>query len=199
MIDGQTMKRRRGATLDAAILDAAWAELSSCGYTDFTFESVARRAATSRTVIYRRWDTRIGLATAAIAHHLRQNPLSVPDLGNVREELCLLLRRFADRAPPRLTRLLFEMGDDMVRANDSFLHERFREHPLSGIVARAVERGEIDPARLSPRVLKVPASLVVHEIVVTARPITDDAIAEIVDQIFLPLVRPRDVEARSTI
>lgn len=189
--------RRRGAALETAILDAAWMELSIRGYADLTFEAVARRALTSRAVIYRRWDTRIGLATAAIAHHTRQNPVLVPDLGNIRDELCLLLRKFADRAPPELIRLVFEMGGDMASAGDSFTHERFREPPLADVIARAIARGEIDATRLSPRILRVPMSLVLHEVAVTARPISDEAIAEIVDQVFLPLVKARDTGPQS--
>jgi len=180
--------RRRGIALEEAILDAAWAELASVGYAAFTFEAAARRAGTGKSVLYRRWPSRARLASAAIARELRQNPLSVPDLGNARDELCLLLRMFADRSPPRLLRLVFEMSEDMAAEQASFLDPGFQTNPLAAIVARAIARGEIDERRLSPRVLRMPLSLVVQEIIITIRPITDAAIAEIVDEIFLPLV-----------
>jgi hypothetical protein len=38
---------------------------------------------------------------------------------------------------------------------------------------------------------------VLHEIVVTVRPISDEAIAEIVDQVVLPLVSPTGGVCRS--
>ena len=57
--------RRRGATLEEAILDAAWAELIDHGYAEMTLEAVAKRAGTSRPVLYRRWPSRTKLATAA--------------------------------------------------------------------------------------------------------------------------------------
>lgn len=189
--DAEKTRRRRGDALEDAILDAAWAELAETGYSHFTFEAVVKRAATSRPVLYRRWPTRARLASAAIVRHTGENPITIPDLGNVREEMCLLLRKFADRAPPRLLRLLFEMGEDMAAEDASFAEERFQENPLQEVLDRAIGRGEIDKRRLTPRVLRTPLSLVLHEVVVTVRPISDDAIAEIVDQIFLPLVVPQ--------
>ena len=52
--------RRRGATLERALLDAAWEELQESGYARLTMERVADRAGTSRAVIYRRWRNRAG-------------------------------------------------------------------------------------------------------------------------------------------
>lgn len=186
----QPVRRRRGAALEEAILDAAWAELASVGYSNLTFEAVARRAGTSRPVLYRRWPSRASLASTAIIRHVKLNPLVVPDLGNVRDELCLLLRNFADRSPPRLLRLLFEMSEDMVAEKMNFMDERFRENSLDRVIERAVRRGEIDARRLTPRVLRIPLSLVLHDVIVTGTQISDEAIAEIVDQVFLPLVTP---------
>lgn len=190
MSTDNVMRRRRGAALEDAILDAAWAELAASGYSHFTFEAVAKRAHTSRPVLYRRWPTRANLASAAIALHVKQNQLVVPDLGDLRAELCLMMRKFADRSPPKLLRLIFEMNEDMAGENASFTDERFRDHPLKPVIERAIQRGEIDEHRLTPRVARVPLGLVLHEIMVTVRPVSDEAIAEIVDEIFLPLVRP---------
>lgn len=187
----QATKRRRGAALEDAILDAAWAELATVGYSGLTFEAVAKRAGTSRPVLYRRWPTRAGLSSAAIERHVKQNPMIVPDLGNVRDELCLLLRKFADRAPPKLLRLIFEMSDDMASERTSFLDARFQENSLKDVIERGVNRGEIDEQRLTPRVLRVPLGLILHDMVLTGKQISDQAISEIVDQVFLPLVMPR--------
>jgi AcrR family transcriptional regulator len=187
----QVATRRRGAVLEEAILHAAWAELSTQGYLNFTFEGVIKRAGTSRSVLYRRWPNRLSLATAAILRYIRANPISVPDLGNVRDELCLFLRKFSDRTPPQATRLLFEMNSDMTAVGDSFTHERFRENLLDEIIERGIARGEIDEKRLTRRIIRVPSSLVLNEIVVTSRGVSDEVIAEIVDHVFLPIVRPR--------
>jgi AcrR family transcriptional regulator len=185
--DTSVATRRRGAMLEAAILDAAWLELDECGYSAFTFESVARRAETSRPVLYRRWPTRIQLAFAAMRYHVRRNPVSVPDMGDVRSELYLLLRKFADRSPPRLTRLVFDMSEDMHQHSTRF--SDLRENPLGEVLERALARGEIDATKLVPRIAQLPTALVFNEIVITQQRVSDEAIRQIVDDIFLPLVR----------
>ena len=58
------------------------------------------------------------------------------------------------------------------------------------ILARAVERGEADPAKLTRRVRSVAVDLYRHDLLMTAAPLSDEAIVEIVDEVFLPLVRP---------
>src|ERR1700753_3922589 len=94
--------RRRGTALEDAVLHAAWAELVEQGYANMTLESVARRAGTSRPVLFRRWPSRIKLATAALARYFALNPIEIPDLGNFAAEVSLLLRRMSDRARPDL-------------------------------------------------------------------------------------------------
>jgi len=181
-------KRRRGTALEDAILDAAWKELEARGYSDLTFQAVADRAGTSRAVLYRRWPTKASIASAAIARHIQLNPVTVPDLGNFRDEMCLLLRRFSDRAPPRLLGIIFEMNQDMAAESTSFMDERFQDFPMKDVIERAIARGDIVKDRLTRRVVRLPFSLVVHEVVVTAKQISDEAIADILDQTFLPLV-----------
>jgi AcrR family transcriptional regulator len=183
------VKRRRGAALEDAILDAAWSELEARGYSDFTFQAVADRAGTSRAVLYRRWPTKASIASAAIVRHIKLNPITVPDLGNFRDEMCLLLRRFSDRAPPRLLGLIFEMSQDMAAEGTTFMDDRFQDFPMKDVLERALARGDIDKDRLTPRVVRLPFSLVMHEVVITVKPISDMAIAEIVDQAFLPLIK----------
>ena len=51
-------QRKRGAALEDAILEAAYAELSEVGYSAFSVEGVAARARTGKASIYRRWPTK---------------------------------------------------------------------------------------------------------------------------------------------
>src|SRR3546814_18291352 len=79
--------RRRGAELEAALLDAAWAELLGGGYSAFTIEGVAVRARPSRPVIARRWTSRGDLALAAFRHQLKHRTLNIPDESDNRPTL----------------------------------------------------------------------------------------------------------------
>jgi hypothetical protein len=61
--------------------------------------------------------------------------------------------------------------------------------PMQTLLSRAADRGEVDPSRITPRVATVAIDLLRHEMfVVGARP-TEATMAEIVDDVFLPLVR----------
>jgi AcrR family transcriptional regulator len=189
--------RRRGSRLEDAVLDAAWAELVDRGYPGLTLEGVAKRAGTSRPVLHRRWPSRTALATAALGRHIAQNPIAVPDLGSVRDEIRLLLRRMSDRARPDMIRLVFDMQKDLAdnQSNLADLRTQIRAQivepdVMQTILTRAVDRGEIAAARLTARIVSLPTDLARHEILMTFEPLTDEAINEIVDEIFLPLVHP---------
>ena len=187
--------RRRGVRLEDAILDAAWAELVERGYPGLTLEGVARRADTSRPVLHRRWPSRTALATAALGRHIAQNPIVVPDLGSVRDEICLLLRRMSDRARPDMIRLVFDMQQDLAEQHSSLAEMRAQLRAqivepdvMQTILGRAIDRGEIAAARLTPRIVALPTDLARHEVLMTFAPLSDQAIKEIVDEVFLPLV-----------
>lgn len=192
--------RRRGSRLEAAILDAAWAELVERGYPGFTLEGVAKRADTSRPVLHRRWPSRTKLATAAMARHFALDPIIVPDLGSLREEVTLLLRRVAARARPDMIRLVFDMQKDLADNQSNFADLRRQtggRGVIDSILERAIQRGEIDPGRLTPRIVSLPTDLARHEMLMTFAPLSEQALHEIVDEIFLPLVRPRDQRTSS--
>lgn len=192
--------RRRGAALEDAILDAAWTELMDHGYADMTLESVAQRAGTSRPVLHRRWPSRTRLATAALARYLALNPIEIPDLGSVGVEMSLLLRKLSERARPDLLRLFFDMTGDLADAKSSFADVRAEitnGRLIRTILDRAIARGEVDPDRLTPRIVGLPTDLARHEVLMTLKPLSDEVIREIVDEIFLPLVRRDRLPLRS--
>jgi len=196
--------RRRGARLEDAILDAAWAELVEQGYPGLTLEGVAKRAGTSRPVLYRRWPSRTALATAALGRHLVQNPIVVPDLGNIRDETCLLLRELSNRARPDMIRLIFDMQKDLMEKQTNLAEVRAHlraeivdSDVMQTILTRAIDRGEVIASRLTPRIVALPTDLARHEILMTFQPLSDAAIREIVDEIFLPLITATDERTSS--
>jgi hypothetical protein len=75
-------------------------------------------------------------------------------------------------------------------SNLSDVRRQFTDgEPLRGIMQRGIDRGEIDPDRLTPRIVTLPIDLARHEILMTLRPLSDEVIREIVEDVFLPLVR----------
>ena len=200
-----TVERRRGKVLEDAVLDAAWSELLEGGYARFTMEAVAARAHTSRPVLYRRWPNRADLAIAAIRHFMHQHPLKIPDTGNVRGDLIALLQQFSKERALFAAFISLQMGEYFSETNTSLADLRAsllqgNHSQLDGVLARGVERGEIDPSKLMPRIVSLPVDLLRHEVLMTLKPVPNAVIAGVVDEIFLPLVRSqtaRETKRRS--
>jgi hypothetical protein len=119
----------------------------------------------------------------------------VPDTGTLRGDVIELLRRAnRTRAPLGVQMILqlggyyAETGSGMADLREAFLSGR--SSAMDQILERAVGRDEVDPARLTPRVTAVPFDLYRQELLMTLKPVSDEVIASIVDEVFLPLVRP---------
>lgn len=190
------VQRRRGAALESAVLEAAWQELMEKGFAQFTLEGVAKRAETSRPVLHRRWPGRLPLATAAMGHHVSGHPIAVPDLGNLRAELRALMQQMSQRATPTMIRLFLSMSDALVEAGSSF--ETMRKQiiavePLTVVLQRSATRGEIDLARMPPRVASLPTEMVRLEVLNRMASMPDAAIDAFLDQIYFPLLQVHQV------
>ncbi|MGB6105613.1 MAG: TetR/AcrR family transcriptional regulator [Pusillimonas sp.] len=187
--------RRRGAGLDEAIIEAAWAELVEHGYAGLTMETVATRARTSRSVLARRWDGKAALAIAAIRHQLAKHPLNVPDRGSIRKELLEYLDRLSDLAP--LLGVIFSVSLNGVfsetYASPQALRQALNEGRVDNlglILRRAVERHEIDPAKLAAPIETLLNDLIRHHVLMNRSAPSKSLRAAWVDKIFLPLVQP---------
>ena len=192
----RTTGRRRGKALENAVLDAAWSELIGGGYAGFTMEAVAARARTSRPVLYRRWPNRANLAIAAVRHIMHKHPLNIPDTGKVRGDLIALLQQFSKERALFAAFISLQMGEYFSETNTSLADLRAsllqgNHSQLDTVLARGVDRGEIDRSKLTPRIASLPADLLRHEVLMTLRPVPKAVITEFVDDIFLPLVRPK--------
>ncbi|MFW0792528.1 TetR/AcrR family transcriptional regulator [Gordonia sp. CPCC 205515] len=198
ILEADRPRRRRGQELEDAILDAAWAQLAENGYAGFTIEAVAERAETSRPVIYRRFTDRADLAGAAIKHAMNRVPRDdPPDTGSLRGDLLAYLARANDHRGEIGSLLVAVISAYHAETGRSFAElreEAFGERAgrsMDMLFDRAVARGEADPARLTPRVRAVAFDLFRHDLMMTMAPLTEEAMAAIVDEVVLPLVTPR--------
>lgn len=186
--------RRRGGALENAILEAAWAELLDHGYARFTLEAVAKRARTSRPVLMRRWQNRADLAVAAIRDYNENNPIEVPDLGNVRAELILLLQKLVERGARTMTKVLLTMKDYFKETNSNIkdLQQKLGcKGEFQKVLERGFARGELDQTKMTPRISSLPLDLVRYEVIMTQKPVSSAVIADIIDKVFLPLTSNR--------
>jgi AcrR family transcriptional regulator len=191
---GTVQTRRRGAELEQALLDAAWEQLIAEGYEHFTIDTVAARARTSKPVLYRRWKTRDDLLRATVRHIGAASAPSIPDTGTLRGDLLALLASANSTTGNPVAALVSSMlgsyynqtGPTPAELREAFLSQR--GSVVEQVVNRAVERGEVDPARLTPRIIALPFDLFRNEMMMTLKPVPDHVLRQIVDDIFIPLV-----------
>jgi AcrR family transcriptional regulator len=186
-------QRRRGEELEAALLEAAWEELVEIGFARLTMESVAARARTGVAVLYRRWPNKDDLVLAAIHHYGVTRPVDIPDTGSLRGDMIALLGAisggrvaFAAVVSATFSGLLASTGLTPAEVRDKLLAGR----PIWShqVYQRARERGEIDLGSIPPVVLSMPFDLMRHDMLMTLKPIPQERVLAIVDDLFLPLV-----------
>ena len=189
----RTRQRRRGEELEAALLAAAWEELVEAGFAKLTMESVAARAKTGVAVLYRRWPNKSDLVLAAIQNYGTTHPVDILDTGSLRGDLIALLSgfssariSFATVVSAVFSGLLDSTGLTPAEVREKVIADR----PLSSeqIFIRAHDRGEIDLASIPPAVLTMPFDLMRHDMLMTYKPISEERVLAIVDDLFLPLV-----------
>lgn len=184
--------RRRGKVLEAAIFEVVLQELAEAGYVNFSIERVAARAGTSKPVIYRRWSTRAQLVYAALRAKRPVLSSEAPDTGTVRGDLMVILRSVSEMVDELSAEVIFGLIAELFHESDSSLfvelHER-NAKTMKEILIRGIRRGEIAAEKLTPRVSALPFDLVRYQLMVMRKPLSTQDIEEIVDRIFLPLVR----------
>ncbi|GFG95558.1 TetR/AcrR family transcriptional regulator [Mycobacterium timonense] len=189
-------RRRRGPALEEALLDAAWTELTERGYDELTIDAVAVRAGTSRAVLYRRWPNKQELALAAVAHEVAKDVVVAPDTGSLRGDAIALLRQANKVRVALVVPLVTRLGGFYQQTGSSLadletLVRGSRDDALEQAVQRAIDRGEIEPGQLTERIARLPVDLFRYEVLMTLRPLSDAAIEEIVDTVWLPLLDRR--------
>jgi AcrR family transcriptional regulator len=186
--------RRRGAVLEAALLDAAWDELQAAGYVGMTMEAVADRAGTSRAVVYRRWPTKAELVIAAQRRHQPLLSGQVPDTGSLRGDVLAALRRMSARVTETGTETVFGLLGDYLADPELFSRVQGQlltigPEVMATILERAAARGEVHLG-IGPQIATLPTDLFRNQLFLHRHPPSEEVITAIVDEIFLPLTQP---------
>jgi AcrR family transcriptional regulator len=194
-------QRKRGVALEDAIREAAYAELTEVGYSQFTVEAVAARARTGKASIYRRWPTKqalvldslcAGLPTArecGLASELYGEMSTADALRQVARAINGILSSPAGDA---IRAVKCEAAADPELARE--IDERFqapRRAALLDLLRRGVERGEVRPAAVCQLVADVLPAVLTHRVLVQRERITERDIVAIIEQIIIPLVEVR--------
>jgi AcrR family transcriptional regulator len=190
--DYRSRPRRRGEVLSAAIFEATLAELSEVGYSRLAMERIAARAGASKASLYKRWSNRAELVVGALQYQ-SVAPEPAPDTGNLRGDVLTLLCSAAARLDgvfgAAVRGLMAETLTDPDRTA-SLRPGMFtaRNRLMREILDRAVARGEIAPAAVTPRLIELAPALLDHHFLIHGAPIPDAVLTGIVDEILLPLL-----------
>jgi AcrR family transcriptional regulator len=196
-----TAQRKRGAALEDAILEAAYAELSEVGYNAFSVEGVAARARTGKASIYRRWPTKQELVLDTLCERLPTPQecgleMQLPDSMTTAEALRMIARKISgilsspSGAVMRAIKCEAVTDPELARAID----DRFqapRRAAMLALLERGVARGEVRPEAATAVVADVLPAVLTHRIVMQREPVTERVITAIMEQVLIPLIEPR--------
>ncbi|MGV0801409.1 TetR/AcrR family transcriptional regulator, partial [Mycolicibacterium elephantis] len=141
--------RPRDPRIDGAVLAATVDLLAETGYAGLSVDAIARRAATSKPAIYRRWPSKAHLVHEAVFPLGEATDL--PDTGSVAADVREIMRRTVavlttPAARAALPGLVGEMAADPTL--HAALLERFADilgRGLTDWLDAAVARGEVRP------------------------------------------------------
>ena len=191
-VERPVRRRRRGTAVEKAISDAVLVELAEVGFGRLTFESVAERAGTGKSPLYRRWPDTVSLVIDTL-EKLGADPAGYRRTGVLRDDVIGLtvhmtktlhgvkgeafrsLLGEAHRYPPLLARFMSQVLDPLFET-------------LTDLLDDAARRGEVPPERLTPVVLEVLHALIVKRALLDTHSPTKKDITEMVDQALLPLL-----------
>lgn len=183
------MARRTRERVEEAIAAAVRGELAERGYQGVTFEGVARRARTSKPVLYRRYSSRAEMVLRALGRSFGDEfPAGLPQ-RSLRDGLVVMLRfaleRFESIGGDNFRALIGE-ADQPILELFSGAMEMAERVLAEQVVAPAVARGELGPEPIAPEVFRVPFAVLREQVLFRTGPaMTLEGIA---DTICLPLL-----------
>ncbi|MGW6744625.1 TetR/AcrR family transcriptional regulator [Streptomyces sp. NPDC055025] len=189
--------RRRGPVLERAILEAALEQLSTVGWNGLTMEGVAAGARTGKAAVYRRWPSKEDLVADALQAGLPTLD-EAPDRGSVREdlyELCRLVRDSMFSRPGFALRSVLHECDAAGAERFQGLIIKWVIEPsyrlFGDVVKRGIQRGDVRPDATGALVCDVIPALMMFRSKVCGSEWTDGEIAEMIDQVMVPLLQAR--------
>jgi AcrR family transcriptional regulator len=177
----------------AAIRDATRAELADFGYAGVTYEGVARRVRTSKPVLYRRYRSRAHMVVDALPNlNWQPDDDAIAASQSLREELLALFGAVVDNfmaiGIDNYRSLIADADADLFNFLDAQV-TGLAERTIYPALARARERGEIGPHEISRRAATSIGVLLRDEMVFARNDVGPDTIAEMLDTVYLPLIK----------
>ncbi|BBY44151.1 TetR/AcrR family transcriptional regulator [Mycolicibacterium celeriflavum] len=181
---------------EAELLGVTLELLQEHGYDRLSLDAVATAARASKATLYRRWPTKAELVLAAFVEGTRHVAVD-PDTGTLRGDLLRLGQQISAHVSTHASTIravLMEISrSDTLAAT---LHAQFlsqRKALMSRVLARAVDRGEIESSAITEDLWDVLPGYLIYRSVLTGRAPTRRTIQDFVDNVLIPsLTRHND-------
>lgn len=188
--------RKRDASRDGAILDAAIDVLGEVGYAGMTVDMVALRAKAGKATVYRRWSSKEELVLEAVARMKRsQVDLDqLPDTGTLRGDLLALFKPDTAEEDTRRRKAVGGLAS-MISHHSAFaeLADSALVQPWADahrtLMQRAVDRGEIPASADVKTVCLILPTMAAYRALVQGKPFDRDFLVSNVDGVLLPALR----------
>lgn len=169
----------------ATIIDACAELIAEEGIAGVSIEAVAARSGAAKTTIYRHWPSREALCIEAFGACAGPHP-TLPDTGALRDDLIAVLSGLAERLndpgwTASMTSLLDAAGRDPELAALHRATVADRRRSLTGVLERAVERGDLDAGLDVETATALLAGPLFYRGIVSREPVDEALVASVVD------------------
>ncbi|TRW89124.1 TetR/AcrR family transcriptional regulator [Mycolicibacterium sp. 018/SC-01/001] len=174
---------------EAELLAVTLQQLQLHGYDRLTVDAVAAEARASKATMYRRWPSKADLVLAAFIEGTRSSSVP-PRTGSLREDLIEIGRGVCEHShehTPTMRAVLNEMSHN-PRLSTAFQQKFVMQRKLiiDGVLAAAVERGEIDASAIDEEIFDLLPGYLVFRALVADRPPTEETVRTLVDSVLIP-------------
>ncbi|PAD58220.1 TetR family transcriptional regulator [Bacillus sonorensis] len=190
--------RRRGDQLQNDIYSATYRLLETEGYSAINFARIAREANTSRSVVYRYWNTPFDLVFAAVRQRMQRSEGRFENLdfdkGSLRDNLVYVGQHFileSNNGPFRLFKMLFsEMINQQERERTGRMLAEATDSNIKimdYVLQRAIQREEI--TKFPPKATKlILFEQIRYTFMLENGLVSQQKLEEIVDHVVLPAI-----------
>jgi len=185
-------RRRRGSVLEQAIFEAVIAELGAVGFDALTFEGIAERARTGRSVLYRRWRKKSELVLDALV-----SVVPMAEDFHATKDLRADLLRYAEQLRQAVggpeTLAMLTMANEGARDPELAvaLRERVinpRRHVLLALLHRHAAIGNVASDAIKPEVVDALPGLLFITYITNGGDVPPQSIVNIIDHVMIPLL-----------
>jgi AcrR family transcriptional regulator len=201
--DAPRLGRKRDASRDADLLDAALEVLAEEGYVGMTMDMVALRAKAGKATMYRRWPGKAELVQEALAR-LKTTAVDLqklPDTGTLRGDLLALYKPQSLEESERTLKVFAGIASISHDPRFSDTVTDLMVTPWAeahrALMLRAQARKEVSADADIGTLSKVVASVAGFRTIVERKPFTRDFLVTMIDSVLLPALGVRASASRT--